>query len=99
MTWCVVSVLIIYLFDSVAPMAPFMAPFTSGTCANSTMGNHARQWGKNQSGKVAPRAKGQHPLRLRQCEPDLVLTGLTRLLQIERTSWTAGHYFFITIIN
>ena len=41
------------------------------------------QWGKNQSGNVAPRAKGQHPLRLRLCEPDLVLTGLTRLLQIE----------------
>ena len=49
---------------------------------------------KNQSGKVAPRAKGQHPLRLRQCEPDLVLTGLTRLLQIE-TDFMDGRAIFL----
>ena len=52
------------------------------------------QWGINQSGKVAPRAKGQHPLRLRQCEPDLVLTGLTRLLQIE-TDFMNGRAIFL----
>ena len=50
--------------------------------------------GKNQSGKVAPRAKGQLPLRLRQCEPDLVLTGLTRLLQIE-TDFMDGRAIFL----
>ena len=49
---------------------------------------------KNQSGKVAPRAKGQLPLRLRQCEPDLVLTGLTRLLQIG-TDFMDGRAIFI----
>ena len=52
------------------------------------------QWGKNQSGRVAPRAKGQLPLRLRQCEPDLVLTGLTRLLQIG-TDFMDGRAIFI----
>merc|ERR1712086_912210 len=49
---------------------------------------------KNQSGKVAPSAKGQLPLRLRQCEPDLVLTGLTRLLQIG-TDFMDGRAIFI----
>merc|ERR1712153_119563 len=49
---------------------------------------------KNQSGRVAPRAKGQLPLRLRQCEPDLVLTGLTRLLQIG-TDFMDGRAIFI----
>ena len=49
---------------------------------------------KNQSGKVAPRAKGQLPLRLRQGEPDLVLTGLTRLLQIG-TDFMDGRAIFI----
>ena len=49
---------------------------------------------KNQSGKVAPRAKGRHPLRLRQCESDLVLTGLTRLLQIG-TDFLDGRAIFI----
>ena len=51
---------------------------------------------KNQSGKVAPRAKGQLPLRLRQCEPDLVLTGLTRLLQIE-TDFMDGRAIFLPV--
>ena len=50
--------------------------------------------GKNQSGKVAPSAKGQLPLRLRQCEPDLVLTGLTRLLQIG-TDFMDGRAIFM----
>jgi len=73
-------------------------PPVSSSLPSSKMQSNLPEWSDGRKPKVAPRAKGQHPLRLRQCEPDLVLTGLTRLLQIG-TDFMDGraivlHYYY-----
>ena len=83
-------------FHRVCPSGKMQSNLPEWSSATFAFGKScpSGQWGKNQSGRVAPRAKGQHPLRLRQCEPGLVLTGLTRLLQIG-TDFMDGRAMFI----